>query len=98
MVGMWPPVAAPVQHPVRSFDEDSSQVMITMPFCANHEDLRTGARLVASQESPAAMSWRWLSVAHVEPVLRSPCISWQSLGRRYTKSGAVVGWGRRVGG
>src|SRR5450631_2140454 len=79
MVAMCPPVAAPPQHVP---DPPSSQVMMMMPFCANHGELMTGAMLLDSQLSPAKM--RLLA----QP--EAPCMSLQSLGVIHTKSGALA--------
>src|ERR1700674_3735111 len=63
--------------------------MMMMPFCENHCELMTGPMLLDSQVSPALMSWLGVLLAHVEPVLVSPCMLLQLLGVIQTKAGAL---------
>src|ERR1700674_4340504 len=87
MVAMWPPGVVRPQHPFLVVP--SSQVMMMMPFCENHCELMTGPILLDSQVSPALVSWLVVLLAHVEPVLVSPCMSLQALGVIQTKAGAL---------
>ena len=77
-VAMCPPGELKPQQPELSL-RASSQVMITMPFCWNHVEFSTGARLLFSHVSPALISWLLELLAQAET---PPCISSQSLGTR----------------
>src|SRR4029077_17014419 len=85
-VGTWPPL--PYDPPEKSPSALSSHVMMTIPPLKHQFEVSTDWRLFCSQVSPALIKSPPLSAAQGDPELVSPCISLQSLGTTYTKSGA----------
>src|ERR1700681_1655086 len=91
-VGMCPPLsgAVPPGRPRLVFP--SSQVMMMIPFAANHGEAITGPRLFCSHVSPAVISAcdPYLSCGHGEPVSPSACMSLHVFGVTHTKSGGLA--------